>query len=299
MSSKAFTAQIFRWLHQVNGDPELPASAASIAIYLSGRFNEEDDGEAWPGFDKIAEQCHLSKSVVVVGLRKMVERGHLRSEPGRAGRGHSTRYWMVEKGRIPDLFEQPKRSEKKVRNLSEKVRNPDMTLSKTQETAKAVSLERESRALARSSDPDPGEPLDAAPGFEGELELLPPSPIPVLDHERVWRELREAWQRPHAEDQRADRKAFDVACREAAPEDIIAAARVWVAAYAAGDGVRYLPKLAKWLGDHGWQKDPPPPKRGGGKRRSNGKAKGAAAYLLEDDGYTLDDDGKWRRGGSP
>ena len=102
-----------------------------------------------------------------------------------------------------------------------------------------------------------------------EQELLPPSPIPVLDHERARRELRDLWDRGWTENESADRRAFEVACQEGTePADIIAAARVWVAAYTAGDGVRYLPPLQKWLGDRGWEKKP---KQGGrGKRNGNG-----------------------------
>jgi hypothetical protein len=43
MSSKKFAARVFKWLHQVNEDAELPKSTGKIAIYLSGRFNEKED----------------------------------------------------------------------------------------------------------------------------------------------------------------------------------------------------------------------------------------------------------------
>jgi len=152
MSSKKFAARVFKWLHQVNEDAELPKSTGKIAIYLSGRFNEKEDGEAWPGFGTIADKCHLSKSVVVVGLRKMEERGHIRVEPGRPGRGHSTRYWMVEKGRQTDLFEQREKVGIKGRKSTVKGRPTDLTLSKTHRglfQSPLYEREREQFACAR------------------------------------------------------------------------------------------------------------------------------------------------------
>src|SRR5262249_25291070 len=62
------------------------------------------------------------------------------------------------------------------------------------------------------------------------------------------------------------RQAFERACREADPDDILDGARVWVAAFEAGDGVRYLPALPQWLIARQWERPPPPtkPKRHSG-----------------------------------
>jgi hypothetical protein len=139
---------------------------------------------------------------------------------------------------------------------------------------------RESRELTLACSPGGGRLDGAAPEEleeskrtpEEEIlplaEIIPPSRVPSLDRERFWRDLRALWERPHAEDQRADRKAFDVACGEVAPEVILAAAPAWLEAYEP----RYRQPLWKWLGDHGWEK-PPPQRKGarGGGRRSNGR----------------------------
>ena len=91
-----------------------------------------------------------------------------------------------------------------------------------------------------------------------------------MAREERFSELREIWRRPWADDVAADQRAFEVACREVAPEDIIVAASAWVAA---ADAPRFLPPLAKWLASRGWEK-PPPTKKGsnGAARRPGRKA---------------------------
>jgi hypothetical protein len=147
--------------------------------------------------------------------------------------------------------------------------------------------------------PDPGGPLNAAPGFEerkqavAEEEILPaaeiisPSKVPSLNQEKIWRALRTMWERPHAEDQRADRKAFDAACREIAPEHILAAAPAWLAAYEP----RYRQPLHKWLADRGWEKSPP--ERG---KRKNGHRSNASVstpnQFLKEVGFVEGEDGE-------
>ena len=84
--------------------------------------------------------------------------------------------------------------------------------------------------------------------------------------------LRAIWARPWADDGAADRRAFAQACREAEPDDIMEGAKAWVAAFAAGDGLRYLPLLTKWLASRGWEKPPPTkPKGGNGAHRHAGR----------------------------
>jgi hypothetical protein len=96
MSSKAFTAQIFRWLHQVNADGELPASAVKVAVYLCSMFNEDkEDGTAWPSCKTIADAICKSEATVIDCVRQLEERGHLRVVWGKQGRGCSNRYWMI------------------------------------------------------------------------------------------------------------------------------------------------------------------------------------------------------------
>jgi len=72
------------------------------------------------------------------------------------------------------------------------------------------------------------------------------------------------WKRPHLDDLGAARRAFDLACEEVAPKDIVDSARRWVEAYEP----RYLKSLRSWLELRGWQHPPPERRR---RRRSDGK----------------------------
>jgi hypothetical protein len=108
MSSKAFSRKVFSWLHQVNGDDKLPASAVKVAVRLSPGFNEDKGGMAWPGLQTIADDIGKCKSTVLEMVRCLEARGHLRVKWGQQGKGHSNRYWMILKGQQADLFETPK-----------------------------------------------------------------------------------------------------------------------------------------------------------------------------------------------
>lgn len=76
-------------------------------------------------------------------------------------------------------------------------------------------------------------------------------------------ELLAVWQRPWGDDAAAAHRAFAMACREAEPDEIIAAARAWVSAVEP----RFLKPLAEWLAKGLWQNQPPhrKPTRNGGK----------------------------------
>ena len=85
MSTKAFTAKVFRWLHQVNEDVELPASAAKVAIRLSRDFNEEQGGKAWSACKTMGDDIGLSERHVIRAIRALEARGHLRVQWGKQG----------------------------------------------------------------------------------------------------------------------------------------------------------------------------------------------------------------------
>jgi len=112
-------------------------------------------------------------------------------------------------------------------------------------------------------------------------------------------ELRALWNRGHASDDTEEavglaRRAFARACEHGDVDDIIAGAKTWVAAFEAGDGVRFLPQLPVWLSTRGWEKPPPKKRRasGNGKARSNGYAKPDMLEIcLEAGGYRKDADG--------
>jgi hypothetical protein len=76
----------------------------------------------------------------------------------------------------------------------------------------------------------------------------------VSEVEDAYAELRAIWQRPWCDDARADRRAFEQACEEGTPAEILDAAKLWVAA---ADAPRFLPPLARWLDGRGWERQPP------------------------------------------
>jgi hypothetical protein len=109
MSSTGFVRQVFVWLHQVNGDHKLPASAAKVAIYLSSMFNEEENGAAWPATETISKAIGKVRSVVTDALRQLEARGHLSAEWGKQGQGHYGHYWMIIKPQEAKVSETMKR----------------------------------------------------------------------------------------------------------------------------------------------------------------------------------------------
>jgi hypothetical protein len=111
MSSKEFTAQQFRWLHQVNSDAELETVDVCVALQLTWHFNEDDqDGRAYPSYKYIGNKIKVPRPTVIRSIERLHERGHLRVEWGSAGRGHPNQYWMVEKRSTDGPFNANKRS---------------------------------------------------------------------------------------------------------------------------------------------------------------------------------------------
>src|SRR5262245_23472741 len=97
--------------------------------------------------------------------------------------------------------------------------------------------ERETNASAFDISPSGGGgPLTGPPAEE---VFTAQAPSRLESKKERFQELREIWRRPWADDDAADRQAFELACQEVAPDDIIEAAKTWVAAFEAGDGVRF------------------------------------------------------------
>src|SRR5262249_598809 len=158
--------------------------------------------------------------------------------------------------------------------------------------------ERETCAYAHDDSSPAGDPpLTRDPAEEDSPAAAPPSrqESPVersrsVAREERFGELREIWRRPWPDDDAADQRAFERACREAAPDEIIEAAVQWVAA---ADAPRFLPPLARWLANRGWEKPPPTKARrahGNGRRndglpRTNGDKVDLAKVFFGIAGY--------------
>jgi hypothetical protein len=97
MSSKAFTAKTFAFLHGVNTNTKLRASDLKVAMAWTWYFNEEEGGQARVGCKTVGDRIGLSESTVVRSLHRLEAHGHIRVVWGKQGRGHPNHVWMVVK----------------------------------------------------------------------------------------------------------------------------------------------------------------------------------------------------------
>jgi hypothetical protein len=273
------TRKLFVWLAQVKADPELSPSAFKVAYEIGQHFNSRHGGAAWPSSLTIATNIGVGKATVIRVVEQLRERGHLRVDPGQAGRGHSNQYFMVVRkgaaahpkpaaktciGAGPHDVNKRSTSEP----FAEPIKGPFSTpkgppvdlnyLEPPMGPPSAVPIEgRESGSLALTAIPATA-PAPVGGAVEEGKEAADRL---VVDR---FAELLAVWQRPWGEDEPAAQRAFVIACREAEPDEIIAAARAWVSA---ADDPRFLKPLAAWLTKSLWQNQPPQrrPTRNGGK----------------------------------
>jgi hypothetical protein len=240
MSSKAFTRQIFAWLAQVNGDRELPASAAKVAIFLGSRFNEEEGGVAWPSCRTISDAIGRSEPVVIDVVHRLEAAGHVKVEWGKQGRGSSNRYWMIIKPRPADVSETNKprpvevSGKKKISEFTPenlgihpgKPRPTDQTLSNItiEEPSKVESIP------ARASKTKEETPPPAGDSFEEFWRVYP---------KKVARE--------------AARRAFDAAIKRGADPGIMIVGAQRYAAERAGQPSKFTKFPETWLRDGRWE----------------------------------------------
>jgi hypothetical protein len=296
-----FTGHKFRWIEQVARDcRNLPALGAAVAAEFCHYFDLAHGGAAWPWQGAIADALGVRREAVNRVINALIERGHLTSTRG--GRNKPNVYHFVLKDKAPGCAQPRTSSPSKmcaddVRERRFRCAQPRTeSSSKTPETAYAVSQERgRGRSLTLADPPaGGGAALTAAAPKRVEASkqeiIPPPSRVPSLNHERHWRELRAVWARPAAflDDQRADRAAFDWACREVAPEEILDAARTHVAA---ADAPRFLKRLAVWLDARGWE-TVPPPKRAKRRRQNRYGKPDMMAFCLAEGGYVENADGE-------
>jgi hypothetical protein len=278
MSSKAFTAKVFRWLHQVNEDVKLAASCTKVAVRLSPDFNEEQGGMAWSACKTMADDICTSKATVINAVRAMQARGHLRVEWGKPGRGHSNHYWMVEpadlseakKGQQADLFEEEKRSnlrgrkgqsaKRKGQSTSRKGQPVDLTLS--------IPIDQPSRDSSTATDRPPDRSARKKRRTSGEAKTSAKSASSASGQkekegigaraagggaafDRFWAVY------PRRVAKEAARKAFAAAIKRGAdPEALIAGAQRY-AVERQGQPRRYTKHPATWLNGGCWEDEPP------------------------------------------
>jgi hypothetical protein len=308
MSSKAFTAKTFTFLHQVNTDSELPASDMKVAMAFTWYFNEDEGGQARVGCGTIGKRIGLSETTVVRSLHRLEARGHIRVVWGKQGRGHPNHVWMllkpapaqVSEGEKPAPAQAGKPAPVKIKPAPAQ---ENLLKNHTGASKEAPCKRERENLLAQDSDPGGGAaPLMGAPAGKEETEPSEITEPARLDHERAWRELRGLWDRPYPEDLQAAKRAFDTACAEGAePEGIVAGARTWVTAFAvgtAGDGMQFLPKLVAWLDAGKWEHDPPARAKRRTRQAKRRRKFDMAKYALEIGGYVEAADGSMVWGGA-
>jgi hypothetical protein len=305
----------FRWFEQLAADTRMPLLALRACIVIGSKCSLDGGGVAIIGQDKIAEKLGVWRQAANQALRQAIALGHL--EAIQRGRNKPNGYRMVLKDEAAET------AGADVRDSRTTGRNESRTSSSNESRTSVV---RESRtdspffspgapteppgegerddALARINSSPGGDPAaDAAPRRADSPAAAPPSrresPIErsrSVAREERFGELREIWRRPWPDDDAADLRAFEAACREVTPDEIIEAAAAWVAA---ADAPRFLPPLSKWLANRGWEKPPPMKARRshGNGRRHNGDGRGPVANVFfEIAGYEQDADGNWMGG---
>jgi hypothetical protein len=249
------TRKLFIWLDQVKGDPELSPVAFLVAYEIGQHFNSRHGGAAWPSSLTIASDIRMSQRSVLRAAKLLEQRGHLKIDPGKPGRGHSNRYFMVlQKGPPAHLNAALKPAPAPVFRTSRKPASealkpapaPKNYLEPPMGTLSAFPIEERERSLSLAHPPGAPAPVGGAPEKQ---EVI------VDRFAELWTIWSSARSWPDSDDdEAAARRAFALACSDDdIAGNIIAAARAWIAAVEP----RFLAKLSKWLTGRGWEKQPP------------------------------------------
>lgn len=237
--------QKFIWLDQVKADDKLPRSAFVVAFQLMQGFNAEYGGAAWKSIETLAEETQLSEPSIVRITRQLVQRGHLKIEHGKAGRGgHTNRYFMVKKTSADGGLQTS--AQTSAGDPQTSTGGGDLLKNHLTGEAEAASpvKERESELTLAVSARAPAPVGGALEGKKVAVDRFP-------DLWALW-----SWARSWPDDDEATARRIFATCRDAdhhITDQIIAAARAWINAVEP----RFLPKLSKWLTARGWEKPPP------------------------------------------
>ncbi|WOH60934.1 helix-turn-helix domain-containing protein [Bradyrhizobium sp. BWC-3-1] len=261
--------QKFVWLDQVKADKKLPRSAFIVAFQLMQGFNANYGGATWKSIETLAKETGLSEPSIVRITRQLAQRGHLKIEHGKAGRGgHSNRYFMVKKTSADEGLETS--TDGGLQTSPQTSAGDPQTsagggdLLKNHLTGEAQEASpvrgRESGSLALTGPASAPAPVGGALEAKETVDRLP----------GIFSELLAIWQRPHGdEDETAAWEAFAATCSEGDPEQIavaiIASGHRWVAAYQ--NEPNMLKPLWKWIRLNTWKHQPrkKQPQRNGNK----------------------------------
>ena len=241
------------WMRAVCAS-DLPHVTARIAVRIALHLRVTS-GQCNPGIDKIAKGSNISERSAYRQIAALRRAGWIAIRRG-GGRERCNEYVLRYPDRAVSGFKPLNPDSGDNETLTERVVNPDNRWQTKRGTAK--------RTGAGAHTPAPRERERsrslAVPGALAPVGGALEQGKVAVDH---FPELLAIWQRPWGEDEPAAHRAFAEASRAADPDDIVAAARAWVATVEP----RFLKPLAAWLAKGLWQNQPPQrkPTRNGGK----------------------------------
>ena len=298
------TRKHFDWLNQVKADRALTASAFIVAFEIGQHFNRKRGGAVWPSYLTIANAVRLDEATVVRMVRRLHERGHIKIEPGKRGRGHPNRYFMVvQKGTAAHLSAGEKPAPAQVLRKKENLHLPPRKPAPTQENhLEPLKASPKGEAIKVEREREDAHALDVAGALKGAASSKEKKEdqarkettdrrVVVLhtggDHfAQVWAIWRRGYVQDDAPSNKAEaQRAFIKACNHPDPEvrtdpaEIVARARSWIERFP--DEPRFLPKLIDWLEGRGWETEPPESRRRDNRYRRNGGKADLALLTLQ------------------
>jgi hypothetical protein len=297
-ASQAASAKFesFKWMRGVADDQRITQFRRFILIRLC-LFRNPKNGRCDPSYDTVAEILNVDRATVIRAAEDGVRYGWLAPPKHRRRRTNLFAFTFPIGWQPPRKESQPCDSKDGSQpcdpNGIRSGRNATHSLPLGRESEPSVRDPGSARTALEGAAAEPSRPeshVEADPGgtspkgwrraddqaatrtkvsITAVMETLA-QPEDGGAH-AAWAELRGLWRRGHLADDTPKaiaitRAAFvKVIAQGTPPEEIVAAAKQWVAAFAAADGLAYLPQLATWLSSRGFERLPPAKR----KRRSN------------------------------
>jgi hypothetical protein len=257
-AAQAKKREHFAWQEHVAARRDLKPAVKLVLLRLALHRNLETD-RCDPSYGTLAKGANVSERTAVRAITEGEQKGLIsitRTTGGRYANTNSFRFTLPEgvtRGSPVGVTNATGRGDTACRGGVTPV-SPKYEESNTLGfplSEETPTRERENAPSALDSDPGVAAALEEPRAEEREERKQDA----IREGSKAsYAELRTLWARPWTDNEGADRRAFEAACKRAEPEEIIEAARAYVAA---ADAPRFLPVLAKWLAADGWTKAPP------------------------------------------
>jgi hypothetical protein len=246
--------QHFLWQEHIAASGLRPA--VKLVAWRVALFRNVKNGRCDPSYAAIASGTGVSKRSAIRAIATLEKAGWLIVDRGN-GRGKSNQFHLTipaERVTLESRFPTQKGDNTTAERVTSEIKKSDRPRQKKvtelchpniKENKKEQEGERE-RAQGRAA-PPPVFPDD-------ENSTIGPPGLQKEEISEAFAELVAVWARPWPDDVERDRRAFELACQEVAPEDILAGAVMWADAI----GPRYRPVLWKCATDlccgNGWKR---------------------------------------------